>query len=97
MTSHTIMLLARAGLMVTTLVSYLSHSQIWALQQGSSLHVGGRTNRATFTFMQELEDMLQAMPERLPPSSAQQPAVSIGQLPDKQADALAEQAPSALQ
>ena len=85
-------LVMHPGLMITTLVSYLSHSQIWALQQGSDLHIGGRTNRATFAFQQEMEDVMQAMPERLPPRSTQQAAGSIGQLPDKQAVVLVEQA-----
>ena len=49
--------------MITTLVSYLSHSQIWALQQGAWLHVGGTTNRATLSFTNEMEDMLNEVPE----------------------------------
>ena len=43
-----------AGLCVTTVVSYLSHSQVWALQQGRAVLVGGRTNRAKAAFRQEL-------------------------------------------
>ena len=50
--------------MITTLVSYLSHSQIWALQQGALLHVGGRTNRATLAFAGELSSVLDAVPDR---------------------------------
>nr|AAM47499.1 c-type cytochrome synthesis 1 [Chlamydomonas reinhardtii] len=57
------------GLMVTTLISYLSHSQVWALQQGSSLFVSGRTNRAKLAFDRELDDILNAVPE-LPPTAA---------------------------
>ena len=49
--------------MITTLVSYLSHSQIWALQEGAWLHVGGTTNRATLSFTNEMEDMLNNVPE----------------------------------
>lgn len=49
--------------MITTLVSYLSHSQIWALQEGAWLHVGGTTNRATLSFTNEMEDMLNDVPE----------------------------------
>ena len=49
--------------MITTLVSYLSHSQIWALQEGNWLHVGGTTNRATLSFTNEMEDMLNDVPE----------------------------------
>lgn len=50
--------------MITTLVSYLSHSQIWALQQEGLLHVGGRTNRATLAFAGELSNILDAVPDR---------------------------------
>ena len=50
--------------MITTLVSYLSHSQIWALQQEGLLHVGGRTNRATLAFAGELSNVLDAVPDR---------------------------------
>ena len=57
---------AHAGLMITTIVSYLSHSQIWALQEGPWLHVGGKTNRATITFANEMDDMLNEVPEQIP-------------------------------
>ncbi|KXZ49277.1 hypothetical protein GPECTOR_22g871 [Gonium pectorale] len=50
-------------LMVTTLISYLSHSQVWALQQGSNLFVSGRTNRAKLSFDRELDELLNAVPE----------------------------------
>lgn len=53
-----------AGLMITTLVSYLSHSQVWALQQEGLLHIGGRTNRATLAFAGELSNILDAVPDR---------------------------------
>ena len=52
----------RAGLMITSLVSYLSHSQVWALQNDGKLYVGGRTNRATVMFEQELRNVLVAIP-----------------------------------
>lgn len=56
--------------MVTTLLSYLSHSQVWALQEGTLLHVGGRTNRATVEFSLELDRILNSIPERLLSSAA---------------------------
>ena len=56
--------------MITTLVSYLSHSQIWALQEGTWLHVGGTTNRATLSFTNEMEDMLNDVPELRQPQGA---------------------------
>lgn len=54
-----------AGLMVSTLVSYLSHSQVWAWQSGEDgrLHVSGRTNRAALGFERELEGALAEVPE----------------------------------
>ncbi|GLC35607.1 copper chaperone [Pleodorina starrii] len=55
------------GLMVTTLVSYLSHSQVWALQQGPNLFVTGRTNRARLAFEREMDSLLNAVPELPPP------------------------------
>ena len=66
--------------MITTLVSYLSHSQIWALQEGDWLHVGGTTNRATLSFTNEMEDMLNDVPELRQPQAAalQQAAAENG-------------------
>lgn len=57
-----------AGLMVSTLVSYLSHSQVWAWEEeekggGKKLHVSGRTNRAALGFERELEGALAEVPE----------------------------------
>ncbi|KAK9856470.1 hypothetical protein WJX84_010282, partial [Apatococcus fuscideae] len=52
------------GLMLTTMVSYLSHSQIWALQEGGTVHLSGKTNRATVSFTQELSRLLDDVPER---------------------------------
>ena len=50
-------------LMITSIISYLSHSQVWALQEGSNLHVGGRTNRATVEFKAEYNNILNSIPE----------------------------------
>ncbi len=55
-------------LMISVLMSYISHSQVWALQQGKTLYVGGRTNRAQVAFERELLAVL----DRL--SADQQPA-----------------------
>jgi cytochrome c biogenesis protein len=41
-------------LMLGVMMSYISHSQIWALQQGDRLYIGGRTNRAQVTFEREM-------------------------------------------
>lgn len=65
--------------MITTLVSYLSHSQIWALQQEGLLHVGGRTNRATLAFAGELSNILDAVPDRCTGQSRNQGTSPNGQ------------------
>jgi cytochrome c biogenesis protein len=56
-----------AGLMVTSFLSLLSHSQVWAVQSegggGGVLHVGGRSNRAKEEFKSELDDVLNQLPE----------------------------------
>lgn len=49
--------------MLTTVVSYLTHSQIWALQEGRTLHVAGKTNRAKLEFGNELSEMLDSVPD----------------------------------
>ena len=50
-------------LMISVMMSYFSHSQIWALQEGDSLYVGGRTNRAQVTFEREIVQMLEVLQE----------------------------------
>lgn len=57
--------------MVTTLVSYLSHSQVWAVQQGRYVFVGGRSNRAKMAFDLELEQVINGVPE-LPDAAFEQ-------------------------
>jgi cytochrome c biogenesis protein len=45
-------------LMLSTLMSYASHSQVWALSQAGKLYVGGRTNRAQVSFERETIEIL---------------------------------------
>ncbi|GAC1451455.1 MAG: cytochrome c biogenesis protein [Chamaesiphon sp.] len=45
-------------LMLSVLMSYVSHSQIWALQKNGRLYVGGKTNRAQVTFEREIIEIL---------------------------------------
>ncbi|KAF6251391.1 hypothetical protein COO60DRAFT_1464306 [Scenedesmus sp. NREL 46B-D3] len=49
--------------MITTLISYVSHSQVWALQQGCDVYVVGKSNRSKVLFEQELDSALDAVPE----------------------------------
>lgn len=47
-----------ALLMISALMSYVSHSQIWALQQDGKFYIGGRTNRAQVAFERETIEVL---------------------------------------
>ena len=43
-----------AVLMLGVVMSYFSHSQVWALQENGCLYVGGKTNRAQVVFEREV-------------------------------------------
>jgi cytochrome c biogenesis protein len=45
-------------LMIGVVMSYISHSQIWALKTADKLFIGGRTNRAQVSFEKELVTLL---------------------------------------
>lgn len=51
------------GMCITTVLSYLSHSQVWAAQVGGDLVVGGRSNRAKIGFEQEIDEVVEKLPE----------------------------------
>ncbi|KNA10608.1 hypothetical protein SOVF_142780 [Spinacia oleracea] len=51
------------ALMLTTCISYLSHAQIWALQDGTTVVIGGKTNRAKGEFPDEMNYLLDRVPE----------------------------------
>jgi len=46
-------------LMIGVLMSYISHSQIWALESDGQFFVGGRTNRAQVAFERELLQIME--------------------------------------
>ncbi|MEG4814301.1 cytochrome c biogenesis protein [Microcoleus sp. K5-D4] len=50
-------------LMLSVLMSYLSHSQIWALEKNGKLYIGGRTNRAQVSFEREVVEILDKLAE----------------------------------
>jgi cytochrome c biogenesis protein len=50
-----------ALLMAGVVMSYVSHSQIWALQEGDRFYIGGKTNRAQVAFERELIDVLEEL------------------------------------
>jgi cytochrome c biogenesis protein len=56
-------------LMLGVLMSYVSHSQVWALQTDDTLYIGGRTNRAQVSFERELVSILDTL-ETFPPTEA---------------------------
>jgi cytochrome c biogenesis protein len=45
-------------LMLGVMMSYVSHSQVWALQKDGHFYVGGRTNRAQVAFEREILEIL---------------------------------------
>lgn len=51
-------------LMVGVLMSYVSHSQVWALAVEDRLLVGGRTNRAQVSFERELLAVIEGLGDR---------------------------------
>jgi cytochrome c biogenesis protein len=57
-------------LMLGVIMSYVSHSQIWALQKDGRFYVGGRTNRAQVAFEREVIEVLDqlATPSETVPS-----------------------------
>lgn len=57
-------------LMVGVLMSYVSHSQIWVLQQDGKLYIGGRTNRAQVVFEREMLQILDALSRAKQPTHA---------------------------
>ncbi|MBD2344861.1 cytochrome c biogenesis protein [Anabaena subtropica] len=59
-------------LMLGVVMSYFSHSQIWALQKGDRLYVGGKTNRAQVAFEQEILDILERLSSQSTTASNQQ-------------------------
>jgi cytochrome c biogenesis protein len=59
-------------LMLGVVMSYFSHSQIWALQKGDRLYIGGKTNRAQVAFEQEVLDILNSLSSQSVSTSNQQ-------------------------
>ncbi len=55
-------------LMISVLMSYVSHAQIWALQVDDRLYIGGKTNRALVTFEREMLELLEQLNQSNPAS-----------------------------
>jgi cytochrome c biogenesis protein len=43
---------------LSVLMSYVSHSQVWALLENETLYLGGRTNRGQILFERELVEVV---------------------------------------
>ena len=56
-----IVYLGFAAMMISVLMSYVSHSQIWGLYQDGKLYLGGTTNRAQVTFEREFIGILDSL------------------------------------
>ena len=54
-------------LMLGTLASYVSHSQVWILASDQGLYIGGRTNRAQVAFEREMLTAIAQIQELAPP------------------------------
>ena len=62
-----------ALLMLGVSMSYVSHSQIWVLQQAGHCYIGGRTNRAQVTFEREMLDLFNQLDQQ----GETKPAIAI--------------------
>lgn len=45
-------------LMISIIISYLSYSQIWAIKKNKNLYISGRTNRAIYSFEQQMNKIV---------------------------------------
>jgi cytochrome c biogenesis protein len=56
-----------ALLMIGVVMSYFSHSQIWALEEDHSFYLGAKTNRAQVSFEREILGVIDALNEQPKP------------------------------
>ena len=52
-----------ALLMIGVVMSYFSHSQVWALEQDNSFFFGAKTNRAQVSFEREMLEVIDSLEE----------------------------------
>ena len=65
-----------ALLMAGVVMSYISHSQLWALEKDGKLYLGGRTNRAQLTFEREFLALLEQVGQTEQPQDIAQELVA---------------------
>ncbi len=56
-------------LMVGVMMSYLSHSQIWALETEANFYLGGKTNRAQVSFEREMLTLIDRLQQSETPTT----------------------------
>lgn len=49
--------------MITTLLSFLSHAQIWALQVGRDVHIAGKSSKGGILFKREIDSIIDLVPD----------------------------------
>lgn len=65
-----------ALLMIGVVMSYFSHSQIWALE-GDRFYLGAKTNRAQVSFEREVLDLIEALNRQSEPTDVTEPSKSL--------------------
>ncbi len=66
-----------ALLMIGVVMSYFSHSQIWALEQNHSFYFGAKTNRAQVSFEREILSIIDALDRETESIEPSQPSKSL--------------------
>ena len=66
-----------ALLMIGVVMSYFSHSQIWALEKNNSFYFGAKTNRAQVSFEREMLAVIDNLSGDTEPSNVSEPSTSL--------------------
>ena len=66
-----------ALLMIGVVMSYFSHSQIWALEQDESFYFGAKTNRAQVSFEREMLEVIDNLSEETKSSDISKTSASL--------------------
>lgn len=67
-----------ALLMIGVVMSYFSHSQVWALEQDNSFYFGAKTNRAQVSFEREMLGVIDNLTEKTEEKTVSLPSASLG-------------------
>ncbi|MBE9045690.1 cytochrome c biogenesis protein [Pleurocapsales cyanobacterium LEGE 10410] len=66
-----------ALLMIGVVMSYFSHSQVWALEQENSFYFGAKTNRAQVSFEREMLSVIDNLGDKTKSSNTNEPSKSL--------------------